>query len=93
MTTLLQAADTLADYRAKRATFLTAADKADAAFDRYWDKLRQGQPTNAAQACRLSDLANYASADFSSAQGAVWGIDLDSQAVDKLDGIEPLDVL
>ena len=90
MTTLLHAADTLADYRAKRSAWLALADKADAAFLYAFDKAQAGQPTSFAQASRLSNLANYASADCASAQGAVWNAGLDSQAVDRLDGIDPL---
>jgi hypothetical protein len=54
-------------FREANAKFLEAARKADAAFDRWFAKAQRGEPTNAAAATRLANLANYASADRAAA--------------------------
>lgn len=79
----------LADYRAKRDAYIRAADAADRAFIRRFT----GQTVNGAAAARLANTANYLSADYASAQGAVWSAGIDSQAIDKADGIDPLPVI
>lgn len=76
------------NYRTKRDEFIALADRADAAFLRHFAKLQNGEPTNAAQATRLSHLANYASADLSTAAGPLWAADLDPAEIDRQDGVD-----
>jgi hypothetical protein len=80
-------AEALAAYRAARATYLAAQAAADDAWDRWFAKRTQGIATNGAQASRLADLANYASADLASAQDGLYRFDLDPADVDRDDGI------
>lgn len=77
----------IANYRTKRDEFLALSDRADAAFARYFAKLQNGEPTNAAQATRLSDLTNYASADVSGAAAPLWAAGIDPATIDAADGI------
>jgi hypothetical protein len=76
------------EYREVRDAYLATQAKADAAFNRYFEKLNAGEPTNGAQATRLSDAANYLSADLSSAAISLWNLDIDPETLDKSDGIE-----
>lgn len=75
-------------YRAARDAYYAAVDREDAAFGRYFSKLQAGTPTNGAAVQRLSNLANYASADMFSAQGKLWNLDLDPHDIDDADGVE-----
>jgi len=72
-------------YRAARAAFDLAADREDAAFRRWFDKVQAGEPTSGAAASRLANEANYRSADLSSAQGRLFRLDLDPWDVDDAD--------
>ncbi len=76
------------EYRNVRAAYVAASDKADAAFRRFFTKLQAGERTNAAQATRLEYAASYLSADLSSAQSALYRLDLDPNAIDDADGVE-----
>lgn len=57
-----------ARFIAARNAYETAQRKADESFTRYFAKLHRGEATNAAQASRLANLANYASADLAGAE-------------------------
>jgi hypothetical protein len=61
-----------AAYRATRAEFERLSKLADEAFVRWFTKRREGVRTNGAAAVRLSNLANYASADLAGAELAVY---------------------
>lgn len=74
-------ADAIRDFRIAWETWREAQDKADAAFGRYFAKLTDGEPTNAAQAQRLSNEANYKSADLDAAAGKLWLLDIDPTTI------------
>lgn len=65
------------EFKAAWAAYRTAQDKADAAFARWFTKRQSGQPTNAAQATRLANEANYLSADLASAAGRLYAVEID----------------
>lgn len=75
-------------YRASRDAFDLCAKREDEAFRRYFNKLQAGEPTNGAAVSRLSNLTNYASAALSSAQSALYRVDIDPWDVDDADGHE-----
>lgn len=75
-------------YRAARTAWLAAGDRSDAAFSRYFAKLRAGEPTNGAAVARLDNLTNYASAALYQAQGALYKLDIDPWDIDDEDGVE-----
>lgn len=77
----------LAAYRAARDAYLAAGDRADAAFRRYFAKIRAGEPTNGAAVARLENIASYLSADLFNAQAALFAADVDPTEVDALDGV------
>lgn len=83
-----QQALAIQDYRRKRAAYLEACKREDEAFNRWFVKRQRGERTNAAAASRLANLANYASADLASAQGALYALDLDPHDIDDADGVE-----
>lgn len=84
----VSAADALAAYRELRDRTLAAEEKAEAAFARWFAKASRGEPTNAAQASRLADAANYLSADLASAEHALYSLELDPADVDRADGVD-----
>lgn len=59
--------------------FNIAADRADAAFARYFTKLQAGEPTNGAAVARADNLASYASADLAVAETAMYAAGLDDE--------------
>lgn len=67
----------ITEFRVAWSRYRVAQDKADQAFARYFTKLQAGGNANGAQASRLSNEANYASADLYTAAGAVWDLDID----------------
>ncbi len=63
------------------AAFVAAGDRADAAFDRWHRKARNGEVTNAAAATRLQNLANYASTDVFNAAAKLYEIEIDPRTI------------
>lgn len=68
-------------FRLAWAEWRAAQDKADAAFVRYFTRLQAGERTNAAQATRLQNAANYLSADLAVAAGALYRAGIDPTEV------------
>lgn len=79
----------VAVYRVAREAFTIAADAADAAWMRWFEKTRSGTKTNGAQASRLANEASYLSADLASAEGKVWSHEVDPRDVCVADGVDP----
>lgn len=71
----------IAEFKAAWAAFRAAEDKAEAAFLRWFNKRQAGQPTNAAQAQRLSNEASYLSADLAGAAGKLYLLDIDPTTI------------
>lgn len=80
--------EAIANYRAKRATWLLACEREDAAFMRWFKKAREGDTTNAAGAARAANTTSYASAEMYSAQSALYALDIDPWDIDDKDGVE-----
>lgn len=78
----------LAVYRKRRDEYLRLAALADAAWDRWFTKRKNGEPTNGAAASRAASVANYASADLAGAQLALYHFEIDPADVDREDGVE-----
>ncbi len=71
-----------ATFKAAWAEYVRLGDLADAAFDRWFKKARNGEPTNAAAATRLANLTSYASADMQSAATKLYLMDIDPQTIE-----------
>ncbi len=71
------------NYLSVKRAYDVMADKADAAFLRYFEKLQNGERTNAAQATRLANETSYLSADLSHAEGKLWAHGIDPETIGK----------
>lgn len=77
-------------YRVAREAFLKADAASDRAFRNWWHRMHSGASTNAGRATHLANLANYASADLSGAEGYIWRHEVDPRDVDAADGVDAL---
>ena len=82
----------VAEYRRVRDIYLDLCRREDAAFARYFARLHAGLRTNGAATSRLANLANYASTDVYSAQGALYKVGIEPWDIDDADRVERVPV-
>jgi hypothetical protein len=78
----------IANYRQAREAYRLAARREDEAFVRWFKKVQNGEPTNAAAATRLANRTSQLSATLAGAQSDLYARGLDPWDVDDADGVE-----